>query len=96
MNRPRGPGGRFLTADEVAAMENDEKLDEAEGKPEGSAPLDLKPSKNGPAPLAAQIGGKRKADATNDRAGSETKKNKRSTSAEDEEDDEEVDDDEDA
>lgn len=25
MRRPRGPGGRFLTADEVAAMEKDEK-----------------------------------------------------------------------
>lgn len=28
MRRPRGPGGRFLTADEVAAMEKDAKGDE--------------------------------------------------------------------
>lgn len=28
MRRPRGPGGRFLTADEVAAMEKDGKLDD--------------------------------------------------------------------
>lgn len=28
MRRPRGPGGRFLTAEEVAAMEKDGKLDD--------------------------------------------------------------------
>lgn len=32
MRRPRGPGGRFLTADEVAALEREGKLD-ADGMP---------------------------------------------------------------
>ncbi|KAG5977310.1 hypothetical protein E4U55_006877 [Claviceps digitariae] len=34
MRRPRGPGGRFLTAEEVAAMEREAK-GESGGKPEG-------------------------------------------------------------
>lgn len=35
MRRPRGPGGRFLTAEEVAALERDGKLEEVTGvKPE--------------------------------------------------------------
>jgi nuclear transcription factor Y alpha len=37
MRRPRGPGGRFLTAEEVAALERDGKLEEITGvKPDGS------------------------------------------------------------
>jgi nuclear transcription factor Y, alpha len=32
MRRPRGPGGRFLTADEVAAMEKDGKIIDESGK----------------------------------------------------------------
>lgn len=35
MRRPRGPGGRFLTADEVAAMERDKA-----GQPEGEVKVD--------------------------------------------------------
>jgi hypothetical protein len=39
MRRPRGPGGRFLTAEEVAALEREGKLDDITGgKPEGSDP----------------------------------------------------------
>ncbi|KAL2212648.1 hypothetical protein CC79DRAFT_1318584 [Sarocladium strictum] len=39
MRRPRGPGGRFLTADEVAQLERDGKLEEVTGqKPEHSDP----------------------------------------------------------
>lgn len=34
MRRPRGPGGRFLTADEVAAMEKKKNEDDGEGTPE--------------------------------------------------------------
>lgn len=36
MRRPRGPGGRFLTADEVAAMEKDEKGDKGDKDDGGS------------------------------------------------------------
>lgn len=36
MRRPRGPGGRFLTADEVAAMEK-----EGKGGENGEVKLDL-------------------------------------------------------
>ncbi|KYK56843.1 hypothetical protein DCS_03849 [Drechmeria coniospora] len=37
MRRPRGPGGRFLTADEVAAMERDTKSVDDGSKDEGDA-----------------------------------------------------------
>lgn len=46
MRRPRGPGGRFLTADEVAQMEKD-----------GTLPIDDGPMDNGPS-----AGAKRKAE----------------------------------
>lgn len=36
MRRPRGPGGRFLTADEVAAMEKDEKGEKGDKDDGGS------------------------------------------------------------
>lgn len=39
MRRPRGPGGRFLTAEEVAQLEREGKLDDGTGaKPESSDP----------------------------------------------------------
>jgi nuclear transcription factor Y alpha len=38
MRRPRGPGGRFLTADEVAQMEKDGTLPTDEPKDKGDAP----------------------------------------------------------
>jgi hypothetical protein len=40
MRRPRGPGGRFLTAEEVAAMEKDGKLDDlGRGDDEDTPPV---------------------------------------------------------
>lgn len=38
MRRPRGPGGRFLTADEVAAMEEGAKKDDDPVEPETEQP----------------------------------------------------------
>jgi hypothetical protein len=67
MRRPRGPGGRFLTADEVAAMEKKA----AEG--DGDAAADLG-KENG------SVGQKRKSSEGNDDGGS-AKKTKTSTSA---------------
>lgn len=61
MRRPRGPGGRFLTAEEVAAMER-EKDGGGDGKPEGL----------GAAMLSSVTGTKRKSEA-----GSTTSNNKR-------------------
>lgn len=73
MRRPRGPGGRFLTADEVAAMEKDAKGGE-NGSIENKK-LDSPPS-----------GTKRK--AASDDSDHPTKKSKISSeSAEDEDDD---------
>lgn len=37
MRRPRGPGGRFLTAEEVAAMEKDKDKDGGDGKTDDGA-----------------------------------------------------------
>lgn len=39
MRRPRGPGGRFLTADEVAEIERTKAAGGDENKPEDDAPL---------------------------------------------------------
>lgn len=73
MRRPRGPGGRFLTADEVAAMEK-EKGGENGLSSENSKQLETPAS-----------GTKRKA-ASDDADGSATKKSKVSSdSAEEEE-----------
>ena len=80
MRRPRGPGGRFLTADEVAAMEK------------GEDPLGL----NGTTPATqksekASSGTKRKLESTDD--DTPLKKNKvNSESAEDDEEDDGEDD----
>ncbi|KAJ5475180.1 hypothetical protein N7539_008246 [Penicillium diatomitis] len=68
MRRPRGPGGRFLTADEVAAMEKKA----AEGDGEGSADLG---KENGAA------GQKRKSSEVHDDGGS-AKKTKSHVTAE--------------
>lgn len=71
MRRPRGPGGRFLTADEVAAMEK-----EGKGGENGEVKLDL------PTPAS---GKKRKAQS--DSSDTPAKKNKISSdSAEDDDD----------
>ncbi|UKZ77501.1 hypothetical protein TrVFT333_005223 [Trichoderma virens FT-333] len=53
MRRPRGPGGRFLTAEEVAAMESKGGLDG-----EGKSTDDVSPSKSSEA-----SSGKRKSES---------------------------------
>lgn len=72
MRRPRGPGGRFLTADEVAAMDR------------GEDPLGLNSSTPATKKTEnATSGTKRKAESNENET--PAKKNKRSESAEDEE-----------
>ncbi|GAM33833.1 hypothetical protein EIK77_001210 [Talaromyces pinophilus] len=72
MRRPRGPGGRFLTADEVAAIEKGKGLDGDEtAKPAGESTS------------SAQ---KRKSGVADDNSAHPSKKNKQSTSAEESED----------
>ncbi|EOA88839.1 uncharacterized protein SETTUDRAFT_148331 [Exserohilum turcica Et28A] len=91
MRRPRGPGGRFLTAEEVAAMDNAQK-GEGEDANKENASMDSK--SGGAAP-------KRKASASQLKGTPTVKKNKagavqrHSTSEEDEEEEEEEDDAED-
>ncbi|PSN60789.1 hypothetical protein BS50DRAFT_197976 [Corynespora cassiicola Philippines] len=83
MRRPRGPGGRFLTAEEVAAMEaNKGKADGEEGDKE-----------NASAPKASAQAAKRKASTTHLKGNPTNKKTKAgdmrpSTSEEDEDEDE--------
>lgn len=70
MRRPRGPGGRFLTADEVAAME---KKGGGGGEPDSSSPQDTshtKPSRN-------SLAQKRKSSDVNEDGVSAAKKAKR-------------------
>lgn len=77
MRRPRGPGGRFLTADEVAAMEKGETI----GNENGQTPASKKTESTG-------SGTKRKADSNNENE-TPAKKNKvASDSAEEEDEDE--------
>ncbi|EED13309.1 CCAAT-binding transcription factor subunit HAPB [Talaromyces stipitatus ATCC 10500] len=74
MRRPRGPGGRFLTADEVAAM------DKEKGGQEGG---DQAPKPAGESNSTAQ---KRKSGVADDNNAHPSKKNKQNTSAEESED----------
>jgi hypothetical protein len=69
MRRPRGPGGRFLTADEVAAMEKQQA-----GEKDENPGQDGKPGENG---AAAQ---KRKSSEINDSNANSSKKVKMSGS----------------
>ena len=62
MRRPRGPGGRFLTAEEVAAMEQTGKL------PEGSKDIDEASAKS-----SGSTGTKRKSEAADARPGKKSK-----------------------
>lgn len=71
MRRPRGPGGRFLTAEEVAAMERDAKGDDANKTEGGDAAA---------ARTADSAGTKRKSEAG---SGSPNKKSKTSISSPD-------------
>jgi len=87
MRRPRGPGGRFLTAEEVAAMDAAKGGEEGEGNKEND---DAKGS-------TTSSGPKRKASATQLKGTPNLKKNKaggqrQSTSEDDEDEDDEEDD----
>ncbi|KAA8616599.1 HAP2 CCAAT-binding factor subunit B [Pyrenophora tritici-repentis] len=66
MRRPRGPGGRFLTAEEVAAMDNAAKGEGEDGNKE-NASMPTKPTSGGP---------KRKASTTQLKGTPTHKKNK--------------------
>jgi len=46
MRRPRGPGGRFLTADEVAALDKAAQMDNGDDKGDGSGHSDAGPSRS--------------------------------------------------
>jgi nuclear transcription factor Y alpha len=85
MRRPRGPGGRFLTAEEVAAMDAQQGKDGENDNKENSA---------APAPKAKSGGPKRKASQTQLKAGP-PKKTKAQQSISEEDEDEEDDDPED-
>ncbi|KAF3001379.1 Transcriptional activator [Curvularia kusanoi] len=81
MRRPRGPGGRFLTAEEVAAMDAAASKDGETDNKENSAAAS--------APKAKSAGPKRKASQTQLKAGPPKKsKSQQDISEEDEDDDE--------
>ncbi|KAF9699619.1 hypothetical protein EKO04_002311 [Ascochyta lentis] len=86
MRRPRGPGGRFLTAEEVAAMDAQGKDGETDNKENNVAP---------PAPKARSGGPKRKASQTQLKAGPPKKTKAQQQSISEEDEDEEDDDPED-
>jgi len=87
MRRPRGPGGRFLTAEEVAAMDAGEKGPEGgEGNKENDAH---------PAKPSTSAGPKRKASSTVLKGTPNTKKNKAQRQSTSEEDEDEEDDEDD-
>lgn len=78
MRRPRGPGGRFLTAEEVAEIERSKAAGGDENKPEG-----------GETEPAAKAGSKRKSEGG---SGSASKKAKLDASSVEEEDDDDAED----
>ncbi|KAJ4345512.1 Transcriptional activator [Didymosphaeria variabile] len=92
MRRPRGPGGRFLTAEEVAQMEANKG-----GDPEGEDGGNKENANSAMKATASQVnpGTKRKASSTNLKGASNKKKANRrtSTSEEDEEEEDDADDD---
>lgn len=87
MRRPRGPGGRFLTAEEVAAMDAQKGGEEGEGNKENDS-LPTKAPSTGSGP-------KRKASATQLKGTPNNKKNKPQRSSTDEEDEDEEEDEDD-
>lgn len=105
MRRPRGPGGRFLTADEVAAMEKSAGAGGEDGIDKENA--GLTPTSKGTSAGLSSSGGKRKAGAIGSDGGSIAKKSKNgdslavgesgrpSTSGDEEEDEDEDDADDD-
>jgi nuclear transcription factor Y, alpha len=84
MRRPRGPGGRFLTADEVAAIERD-KANQG-----GNDGKDLTATKSGSAADSAATGSKRKSEGNSD---GPNKKSKTETESPEEDDDDDGEDD---
>jgi len=86
MRRPRGPGGRFLTADEVAAMEK------GEGLPGGDENSHHPAAKSSAAPSSGQ---KRKATSSAEDENTPLKKSKIASESAEDSDDGEGDDDED-
>jgi nuclear transcription factor Y, alpha len=86
MRRPRGPGGRFLTADEVAAMEK------GEGIPGNDENNQTPAAKSSAAPMSGQ---KRKASSSADDENTPMKKSKIASESAEDSDDGEGDDDED-
>ncbi|KAG0648168.1 Transcriptional activator HAP2 [Hyphodiscus hymeniophilus] len=86
MRRPRGPGGRFLTADEVAEIER------TKGDGEDGDKLSETPAK-GISGGAGGSGTKRKADTDNSTPSKKVKTNARSSAEEDDVEDDDADDD---
>jgi nuclear transcription factor Y, alpha len=76
MRRPRGPGGRFLTADEVAAIEKGKGADGSEGKPDDAPPA------------KASAGSKRKSEARNETSNKKAKTEVETPEDDDNDDDE--------
>ena len=87
MRRPRGPGGRFLTADEVAEIERTK----GDGGDDGDKPLET-PAKGITGGAIGSVT-KRKADADNSTPSKKAKSNIRSSAEEEDEDEDDADDD---
>jgi nuclear transcription factor Y alpha len=87
MRRPRGPGGRFLTAEEVAAMDAKDGVD-GEGNKENDS-LPSKPASSGPKRKASQSHLKGIPNIKKSKAGAVQRQ---STSEEDEDDEDDEDD----
>lgn len=92
MRRPRGPGGRFLTADEVAAIERD-KAEAAKSGGDGDGEAkggDSETPNKGATTATPGSGLKRKAEAETD---TPSKKNKTDSAEDEDEDEDDVEDD---
>jgi len=76
MRRPRGPGGRFLTADEVAAMEGGKGTEGSDGNNKENA--HNTPNKGGAQPQSGSAGLKRKNAPGSQIKGTPSKKSKTS------------------
>ncbi|KAH8820362.1 CCAAT-binding transcription factor (CBF-B/NF-YA) subunit B-domain-containing protein [Xylogone sp. PMI_703] len=98
MRRPRGPGGRFLTADEVAEIERNKAAEAANngagaGNGEGGdAKADSETPNKATAPTSQGSGMKRKAESDNTTPSKKTKTDSNSAEDEDEEEDDGEDD----
>ena len=94
MRRPRGPGGRFLTADEVAAMEKGHPIGEGDNSHDKENSTPAKPGQV----VQAGSAGKRKAESSSSKSsakkaktGSSMAVQRPSTSGDDDEDEDEED-----